>query len=63
MRVLYGDLSALKRTSRFGRNTFAGPNSGSSSASSSSIGARTSSSNSRLWASQYVLELSASSPS
>jgi len=39
--VLYGDLSALKRTSRFGRKILPGPNSGSSSASSSTIGART----------------------
>ncbi len=39
--VLYGDLSALNRTSRFGRKIFPVPNSGSSSASSSAIGART----------------------
>src|SRR2546427_750505 len=32
MAVLYGDLSALNRTSRYGRNSFAAPNSGSATA-------------------------------
>src|SRR5690242_4208394 len=63
MFVLYGDLSALNRTSRYGRKILPSPNSGSSSATSSSIGARTSCSYCSLWASQYVLVFSASSPS
>ena len=47
-----GDLSLLKRTSRYGRNSFAGPNSGSSSASSASIGAFTHSSYAGRWSVQ-----------
>src|SRR5438105_12201837 len=64
MFVLYGVLSLLKRTSRYGRNTFTpGPNSALSSARSSSIGARTADRYVSLFASQYALELSSSSPS
>jgi hypothetical protein len=44
MAVLYGDLSLLKRTSRYGRKTRPSPYWGASSASSASIGPRTSSS-------------------
>ena len=41
MFVLYGDLSALKRMSRYGRKIRPSPNSGASSSISSSMGART----------------------
>src|SRR5712691_12634649 len=57
MLVLYGDLSAAKRMSRFGLATRAGPNSGSSSASSASIGDLTSSSYWLRWASNQALLL------
>lgn len=40
--VLYGDLSGEKRTSRYGRKAFAGPNSSSRPAASASMGTRTS---------------------
>ena len=63
MFVLYGDLSALKRTSRYGRKMRPSPHSGASSASSSSIGARTMVSYVSLCRCQYALELSASSAS
>ncbi len=42
MEVLYGDLSLLNRTSRYGRKILPSPHSGSSSIRSASIGARTS---------------------
>lgn len=60
MCVLYGDLSALNRTSRLGRKILPGPNPGSSSASSRSIGSRTACSYRSLWDCQKVLELSVS---
>jgi hypothetical protein len=41
MLVLYGDLSLLNLTSRYGRKIFASPNSGASSSRSSVIGPRT----------------------
>src|SRR3954454_322975 len=63
MFVLYGVLSLLKRTSRYGRNTFVGPNSADSSPTSSSIGPFTSDRYRSLFASQYAFELSSSSPS
>ncbi len=63
MAVLYGVLSALNRTSRYGRKIFPGPNSSASSASSSAIGAYTADSYTALCAVQYALELSAASPS
>ena len=44
MLVLYGDLSALNRTSRYGRKILPAPNSGSSSSISAAIGAYTRSS-------------------
>ena len=40
MWVLYGDLSALNLTSRYGRKIFGSPNSAASSSVSSVIGAR-----------------------
>ena len=63
MVVLYGDLSALNRTSLFGRKIRPAPNSGSNSVSRSAIGPYTCLSYVSLWSSQYVLELSASRPS
>src|SRR5437763_16831666 len=63
MFVLYGDLSLLNRTSRYGRKILPSPQSGSSSASSSSIGLRTRFSNTSLLRCQYAFELSSSSPS
>ena len=41
MFVLYGDLSALNRMSRYGRKILPSPNSGVSSSISASMGART----------------------
>jgi hypothetical protein len=62
MLVLYGDLSAEKRMSRFGRASRAGPNSGSRSASSATIGAFTASSYTLRWASKYAFVLSIRKP-
>src|SRR5881296_501741 len=60
---LYGDLSALNRMSRLGRETRrGGPNSASRSARSASIGALTSSSYRRRWASNQALLLLARRP-
>src|SRR5881296_2313761 len=60
---LYGDLSALNRMSRLGRETRrGGPNSASRSARSASIGALTSSSYWRRWASNQALLLLARRP-
>ncbi len=60
--VLYGVLSLLKRTSRYGRNILPGPNSSSSASSRATIGSRTSASQTALWVAQNSLLLSASSP-
>ena len=58
--VLYGVLSFANRTSLYGRNTFAVPNSGSSSPRSAFIGAATASSYVARCASQNDLVLSIS---
>src|SRR4029077_3782858 len=60
MFVLYGDLSLLKRTSRYGRNTWPLPHSLWSSDTSSSIGARTRVSYVVLFRSQNALVFSSS---
>ena len=60
---LYGRLSLLKRTSRWGRNTVGRPNSALRSSSSATIGARTASSYTARWSPQYARLLSAASPS
>src|SRR5262252_1384059 len=63
MFVLYGDLSLLNRTSRYGRKTCPFPHSFWSSETSSSIGARTSVSYVDLFRSQNAFVFSSSSRS
>src|SRR3990170_137625 len=61
--VLYGDLSLLNRTSRYGRKILPSPHLGASSWRSSSIGARTRVSYVPLFRCQNALLFSSSSPS
>ncbi len=58
--VLYGVLSFANRTSRWGRNTFAAPNSGSRAAQSATIGPRTASAYTPLCFSQNARVFSCS---
>ena len=54
---LYGDLSALNRTSRYGRKTFTSPNSSASASASCSNGLATRSSKRARWAAHHSFVL------